>query len=89
MYKKGLLLWVVSIIFCSVLFAQQVDELNNQKVSLNSNTHVNTAVQILEHFSLAETGKKVINMSSYNSNINVQISDIHWRTALDLIVLRN
>ncbi|MCB5234012.1 MAG: type II and III secretion system protein [Candidatus Cloacimonetes bacterium] len=89
MYKKELLLWVVSIIFCSVLFAQQVGELNNQKVSLNSNTHVNTAVQILEHFSMAETGKKVINMSSFNSNINVQISDIHWRTALDLIVLRN
>lgn len=89
MYKKELLLWVVSIIFCSVLFAQQVGELNNQKVSLNSSTHVNTAVQILEHFSMAETGKKVINMSSFNSNINVQISDIHWRTALDLIVLRN
>ncbi|HHV37404.1 MAG TPA: type II and III secretion system protein [Candidatus Cloacimonetes bacterium] len=89
MYKKRLILWVVSMVFCSMLLAQQVGELSNQKVSLNSNTHVNTAVQILEYFSMAETGKKVINMSSFNGNINVQISDIHWRTALDLIVLRN
>lgn len=89
MYKKRLILWIVSMIFCSLLFAQQIGELKNPKVSLNGNTHVNTAVQILEHFSMAETGKKVINMSAFNGNIGVEISDINWRTALDLIVLRN
>jgi type IV pilus assembly protein PilQ len=56
---------------------------------MRADTHINSAAQILEHFSIAESGKKMINLSQYNGNINIQISDMPWRKALDLIALQN
>lgn len=89
MYKKVFLLIVVGLMLCSILVAQDARNANAAKVSLNEHTHINTAMQILEHFTLAESGKKMLNMSNFNGPINIQITDIHWRTALDLILLRN
>jgi len=58
-------------------------------LSLNSATHINEAVQILEQFVIRSTGKKLVNLSSYNGNINVPINDLNWEKALELILLQN
>lgn len=88
MYKKTLLVLAL-ISLCILPFWAQSRKGTDSNISLSEDTHINTAVQILEHFSLKETGKKMINMSSYNDKINVAIVDMPWRGALDLIMLKN
>jgi len=72
-----------------MLFAQAKVAYAPEKVSMIEQTHINSAVRILEHFSEEESGKKLINLSSYNGNINVPIREMEWRKALDLIALQN
>jgi type IV pilus assembly protein PilQ len=71
------------------LFAQNNLQYETEKVSMSEQTHINNAVRILEHFSLEEDGKKLINLSSYNSSINIPIKEMQWRKALELIALQN
>nr|MDK2851610.1 hypothetical protein [Candidatus Cloacimonadota bacterium] len=87
---KQLIILVVIAILCPFMLQAQIEEpLISNTVSMRAETHINAAAQILEHFSLAESGKKIINLSQYNGNINVQINDMPWRKALDLIALQN
>jgi general secretion pathway protein D len=89
MNKQVILIVVLSLMFCNMLFAQADTDNNNETVSMRADTYINAAAQILEHFSMEESGKKLINLSQYNGSINVQISDMNWRKALELIVLQN
>ncbi|MDD2506327.1 MAG: type II and III secretion system protein [Candidatus Cloacimonetes bacterium] len=79
----------LTLIFGGWLFAQNTAQYIQEKVSMSEMTHINNAVRILENFSEEEEGKKLINLSSYNGNINVPIQNMQWRQALELIALQN
>jgi len=88
--KQLIILFItLALISPVILRAQANAPLISDTVSMRADTHINSAAQILEHFSIAESGKKMINLSQYNGNINIQISDMPWRKALDLIALQN
>lgn len=80
---------LISLIFSSILVAQNDTAENLSTVSMRADTHINAAAQILEQFSLEESGKKLINLSNYNGNINIQVNHMEWRKALELIALQN
>jgi len=67
----------------------QTKSLPDNTVSISADLHINDAVQILETFAIKEKKKKLLNMSRFNSSINVPINNLPWDKALDLIVLRN
>ena len=58
-------------------------------VSINENTGVNDAIQILEIYAQRETAKKIINMSSFSGSVGLPLNNLAWNKALDLIALRN
>lgn len=89
MYRNIVVLLCLSLLGSTMLFAQAKVAYAPEKVSMIEQTHINSAVRILEHFSEEESGKKLINLSSYNGNINVPIREMEWRKALDLIALQN
>ena len=89
MYRKVIVLFCLSMLIGGLLFAQSNFVPASETVSMIETTHINTAVRILESFSVEESGKKLINLSSYNGNINVPIRDMHWREALELVALQN
>ncbi len=89
MNKQLLIVIITTLMLPTLLFAQYEAIDIAENVSMRADTHINTAVQILEYFSIAESGKKLINLSQYNGNINIQISDMKWRQALDMIALQN
>lgn len=60
-----------------------------ETVSISADTHINEATQILETFTMKESRKKLINLSSYNGTINIPINNLHWERALELILLQN
>ncbi|MDD3535329.1 MAG: type II and III secretion system protein [Candidatus Cloacimonetes bacterium] len=90
--RKIFVITFVSIMLLSgcLLYAQSPKNGNKTAtVSMIEETHINAAMQVLEHFSVEESGKKLLNLASYNGNINVSISDLPWRKALELIALQN
>lgn len=89
MHKLIITLVCLSLFAGGWLFAQNNLQYETEKVSMSEQTHINNAVRILEHFSLEEDGKKLINLSSYNSSINIPIKEMQWRKALELIALQN
>ncbi|MDD4309840.1 MAG: hypothetical protein PHO32_05625 [Candidatus Cloacimonetes bacterium] len=60
-----------------------------ETVTISASTHINDATQILEIYTLKETKKKLINLSSFNGPINIPINNLPWSRALDLILLQN
>ncbi|HRY84063.1 MAG TPA: hypothetical protein P5533_05470, partial [Candidatus Cloacimonadota bacterium] len=54
-------------------------------VSINENTPVNDAIQILEIYAQRETAKKILNMSSFGGVIGIPLNNLAWSKALDLI----
>ena len=89
MIKQIIIILALSLVFPCLLIAQPATDGMAETVSMRADTHINAAAQILEHFSIADSGKKMINLSKYNGNINVQISDMQWRKALEMIALKN
>lgn len=88
MYRRHFIVIIFLILGGCWLFAQ-VKNNPVHRISMKEETHINEAMQILEHFSLQDNGRKMLNLSKYNGNINVPISNLEWRKALDLILLRN
>jgi type IV pilus assembly protein PilQ len=58
-------------------------------VSISASTHINDAALILETYTMKYSKKKLINLSSYNGNINIPISNLPWDSALNIILLQN
>jgi len=67
----------------------QVTQIPEETVSISANTHINEAALILETFTLKQSRRKLINLSSYNGPINIPINNLQWERALDLILLQN
>lgn len=91
MRKLSVITFVSILLFSTcLLFAQSPKNgAKTATVSMIEETHINAAMQVLEHFSVEESGKKLLNLASYNGNINVSIRDLPWRKALELIALQN
>ncbi|MDD3103610.1 MAG: hypothetical protein PHY24_05265 [Candidatus Cloacimonetes bacterium] len=68
------------------LFAQS-EEL--ERITLSADMLLNEAVQALESLFQRDTGKRLINMSSYNGPIGVAVSNLPYDRALKLILLQN
>lgn len=83
-----LLLSLMLIMLISTL-AAQTSQPTIPTVSISAETHINDALQILETFSIQQTKKKIINLSAYNSSINIPIHNLTWENALGLILLQN
>jgi len=60
---------------------------NEETVTMLETTTLNDALQILESLSMKYERKKIINMSSVNSTIDIPIHNLTWRKALELILL--
>lgn len=78
----------IALLMLTGLFAQIAPK-NREMVSLNADLKLNEAVVILENVIIRETGKKLINMSSFNNAIGIQINSVTWDAALELILLKN
>ncbi|MGC9362522.1 MAG: type II secretion system protein GspD, partial [Candidatus Syntrophosphaera sp.] len=71
------------------LAGQPAAALNEGRVTLSEDTHINEAVQILEIHSLKFENKKIINQSKFNSAIGIPLHNIDWRRAMDIIAKHN
>jgi general secretion pathway protein D len=88
MYKRIVLILMFSS-FAIISLAAQNRAMDTTKLSIDPATHINDALQILEGYVIRSTGKKLVNLSSYNASINVPINDLDWQKALELILLQN
>ncbi len=67
----------------------QLEPSPEEFVSLNEATHINDAIHILESVSWKFQRRKIVNLSSYNGIINIPLTRVHWKKALELIAMRN
>lgn len=86
--KKHICLFLLTLILGSMLFAA-TDKVQEPVVSINEETGINDAIQILEIYSLRATSKKILNLSTSSGPIGIPIMSLPWRKALDLIALKN
>ena len=61
---------------------------NNQRVTIQRNTDFQTTLKILEGLSLQNERRNIINISSFSGGIPVQINDLFWKDALELLVVQ-
>ncbi|MCB5271652.1 MAG: type II and III secretion system protein [Candidatus Cloacimonetes bacterium] len=84
MNKYYLILLILTL--CLGLYAQG-EKL--EKISLSPEMKLNEAVRVLEPLFERDSGKKLINMSSYNGAIGVSINNLPYDKAFELILLQN
>ncbi|MDY0151858.1 MAG: type II and III secretion system protein [Candidatus Cloacimonas sp.] len=87
--RYNFLIVAMLLLLLVVHVSAQVPDKSKDTISISASTHINEAVQILETFSMKEMRKKMINLSSYNSTINIPINNLPWERALELILLQN
>ncbi|MDD2331401.1 MAG: hypothetical protein PHI68_01980 [Candidatus Cloacimonetes bacterium] len=75
--------------FCAFFRVSAQETPSDRLVTISETTHINDAVQILESFYWRYDKKKMINLSSFNSSIGVPINALPYKTALQLIALKN
>lgn len=88
MHKTHFIICLILMLLASLIYAQE-KPIKVSRISMKEDTHINEAMQIMEHFSLQENGRKMLNLSKYNGSINIPISNLEWRRALDLILMQN
>lgn len=88
MHKTHIIICLILMLLASLIYAQE-KPIKVSRISMKEDTHINEAMQIMEHFSLQENGRKMLNLSKYNGSINIPISNLEWRRALDLILMQN
>ena len=81
MQKQSIILLCILLIGMS-LFAQA----NSQNITIQRNTNFQSAIRILENLSLQFDRRNIVNLSSYNGGIPIQINNLPWNEALHLIV---
>ena len=91
MNKVLFLLIIVTFIFSGLQSQSSTGIMGNTvnrstMVTIQRNTDFQTALKILESISLQEERRNIINFSSFVGGIPVQINNIFWRDALELIV---
>lgn len=87
MKKSIILVCLILAISITGLLAQTQKEM--EKLTLSKDIRINEALQILEPFFIRDSGKKLINLSSYNGPLGVPINNLDYKEALELILLKN
>jgi type IV pilus assembly protein PilQ len=87
MKKSIILVCLILAISITGLLAQTQKEV--EKLTLSKDIRINEALQILEPFFIRDSGKKLINLSSYNGPLGVPINNLDYKEALELILLKN
>jgi type IV pilus assembly protein PilQ len=82
MKKIVLFLFVIIYLSSILLVAQNL----NTRITIQKNLDFQTALKIIENFSLAEENKNIINMSSFTGNVPIQINQLPWKDALQLMI---
>jgi len=88
--NKYLVALILILLAVFSLYGQSKDNkaAEQETVSFLETTNYNDALQILETFSWKYERKKIINLSSVDSQIGIPIHNLTWRKALELIVLK-
>jgi type IV pilus assembly protein PilQ len=91
--KKCLLFLLITALAIFTLSAQQNDmshanngQVTNGEITIQKNTDFQTALKIIEHLSLSEEKKNIVNISNYRGGVPFQINRIGWKDALTLLV---
>ena len=71
--------------FCLIALSL-IAQTNSQNITIRRNTHFQDAIKVLENMSLQFERRNIVNLSSYNSGIPIQINNLPWNEALHLIV---
>jgi type IV pilus assembly protein PilQ len=87
MKKSIILICLILAIGITSLVAQTPKEV--EIITLSKDIRINEALQILEPFFVRDSGKKLINLSSYNGPLGVPINNLNYKQALELILLKN
>ena len=89
MYKY--LIFILLVLVSFSLFGKNISntDVQQETVTFLETTDFNDFLQIVESFSWKYEGKKIINLSNYNSSIGVPIHDLTWLKSLELIALKN
>jgi len=66
------------------LNAQQKADMNAY-LTIQRGTDFNTAIKVIETLCYQYESKKIVNSSSFNGNISIPISQLHWKEALLLL----
>jgi len=88
------ILFIILILCCAYLAlnAQQSGAfLNNttrqdMRVTIQRNVNFQDALKVIEMQALREERRNIINISSFNAGIPVEINNVYWKDALDLLV---
>ena len=94
---KKIILILLAVIFSASLFAQQgginqneafmnFNPSSSSNVTIQRNTNFQTAIKIIENYSLRDERRNIVNLSSFNAGIPVQINNLPWKDALELLV---
>jgi len=79
----------IAIVLTALLLPLWAQNTASNLVSIDAGTHINEAIQVLDYYCLRETTKRLLNMSTFSDPIGLPISNLPWRTALELIALRH
>jgi type IV pilus assembly protein PilQ len=85
---KKLVITLLLICFALLAFAQENKSNQtdfNAYLTIQRGTEFNTAIKIIETLSYQYEAKKIVNSSSFNGNIAIPISQLHWKEALMLL----
>ncbi|MEN6444664.1 MAG: hypothetical protein ABFC98_01305 [Candidatus Cloacimonas sp.] len=86
--KKMIILTCLILALCITGILGQTKK-DKETITLSKDLKINEALQILEPYFIRDTGKKLINLSSYNGPLDVPINNLEYTQALDLILLQN
>jgi len=94
--KKIILLSLVCLFAMSLLAQQNAIGTNeafmnynpssSPNVTIQRNTNFQTAIKIIENYSLRDERRNIVNLSSFNQGIPVQVNNLPWKDALELLV---
>ncbi len=82
MKKIIIIILLITILNSLQLIAQTI----STRITIQKNLDFQTALKIIEDISLSEENKNIINMSSFSGVVPIQINQIPWKDALQLMI---
>ncbi len=82
--KKIICSLLIMLCLFLALNAQQKADMNAY-LTIQRGTDFNTAIKVIETLCYQYESKKIVNSSSFNGNISIPISQLHWKEALLLL----
>ncbi len=82
--KKAVLALLILLLLTMTLLAQNKTDFNAY-LTIQRGTDFNTAIKVIETLCYQYESKRIVNTSSFNGNISIPISQLHWKEALLLL----